>query len=150
MRANRFLITIATLGPLGFLPAPGTVATIATLPLVFAFSAAPLAHVCLVLVVLSLSVPAIICAQTYLHSHDPSQIVIDEVLGCLVAFLAVPFSWWAFILGFMLFRFFDIFKPWPIGKLEHVHGPWGVLLDDVVAGVMSNIILQLLIMYVMP
>lgn len=74
---------------------------------------------------------------------DPSKVVIDEVVGQYIALIAVPFplepAWWSAILAFVLFRFFDIVKPFPARKLESLHGGLGIMLDDVVAGVYALI-----------
>jgi phosphatidylglycerophosphatase A len=74
--------------------------------------------------------------------HDPSQIVLDEVIGCLVTFYAVPLNWYSLLAGFLLFRFFDITKWFGIAHAEHLVGAWGVLMDDVLAGVLANVVLQ--------
>lgn len=77
--------------------------------------------------------------------HDPGRVVIDEVLGALVAVAFVPLSVAAVVAGFFLFRFFDIFKPPPIRYFERLPHGWGVMADDLVAGIFGNIILRLMI-----
>jgi phosphatidylglycerophosphatase A len=74
---------------------------------------------------------------------DPSFVVIDEVAGQLITLFLLPFSWKILIAGFFLFRLFDIIKPYPGRRLEQLHGGWGIMLDDVLAGVYANILLQL-------
>ena len=74
---------------------------------------------------------------------DPSWIVIDEVLGMLVTYSFIPLRWPFLLLGFCLFRFFDITKLFPINRLERLPGAWGVLLDDVGAGLYANLLLQI-------
>jgi len=74
---------------------------------------------------------------------DPSEIVIDEVVGMWIALLAIPSGWWYMVAAFVLFRFFDIYKPLYIKKLEKLNGGWGVMMDDVLAGVYANAIIQL-------
>lgn len=81
-------------------------------------------------------------AECILGEKDSPSIVIDEIEGFLVALFLIPFSWWAVAAGFVLFRFFDIFKPWPIRTLQEIPGGPGVMLDDIGAGVITNIILQ--------
>lgn len=76
---------------------------------------------------------------------DSNKIVIDEVFGMAVAMLFVPISWQTLSVGFILFRFFDILKPLFIKRLEKFNNGWGVMLDDALAGVYSNIVLQLLL-----
>ncbi len=74
---------------------------------------------------------------------DPGKVVIDEVVGQFIALIPVPFmlepAWWAAILAFVLFRFFDIVKPYPARKFESLHGGLGIMADDVVAGVYAGI-----------
>jgi len=77
---------------------------------------------------------------------DPGHVVIDEVCGQWLTFILIAqTSWLIFLAGLILFRFFDILKPLGINKLQKLHGGWGIMLDDVVAGICSNLILQILI-----
>ena len=76
---------------------------------------------------------------------DSNRVVIDEVHGMLTALFLVPFSWQYVPAAFMLFRFFDIAKPLGIRKMESFPGGWGVMLDDLLAGLYSNVALQLII-----
>jgi phosphatidylglycerophosphatase A len=80
-------------------------------------------------------------------TKDPSEVVIDEVVGQFIALIPVPFvleaAWWTAILAFILFRFFDIVKPYPARKLESLHGGLGIMLDDVVAGVYAAVVVAL-------
>ncbi len=81
---------------------------------------------------------------------DNGIIVIDEIAGYLVTMAFLPRQWMVIIAGFFIFRFFDIFKPYPIRKLDqnpNLHG-FGVMIDDVLAGVYGNIVLQILVRYV--
>ncbi len=79
---------------------------------------------------------------------DPEQVVIDEVLGYLVTVMFFPFSWYVVIFGFVLFRIFDILKPYPIGGLQNLAGGLGIIIDEIVAGLYAAvslfIILQLM------
>jgi phosphatidylglycerophosphatase A len=76
---------------------------------------------------------------------DPRQVVIDEVVGQIITFLATPrVTWRGFIAGFILFRAFDIVKPFPARRAERFPGGWGIMLDDVVAGVYSLLALVIL------
>jgi len=76
---------------------------------------------------------------------DPSRVVIDEIVGVWIAVLWVPPTLTNWIIAFILFRFFDILKPLGIRKLESIKGGWGVMLDDVLAGVYANLVLQVII-----
>jgi phosphatidylglycerophosphatase A len=81
-------------------------------------------------------------AEVLLGRKDAPSIVIDEIAGYLVAMFLVPFGWGFITAGFFLFRFFDIVKPWPLRRLEDLHGGFGVMLDDVGAGIYTNVVLQ--------
>lgn len=90
-------------------------------------------------------------AEKILDRGDPGIVVIDEIVGQLIALAAAPFHPGAALLGFVLFRFFDILKPFPINWLDkHIHGGLGIMFDDVVAGLYSLLILQLIWRYVWP
>lgn len=78
---------------------------------------------------------------------DPSKVVVDELIGVWIAVLWIPVETQWLILGFILFRFFDITKPLGIRKLEELKGGWGVMLDDVGAGIYANIVLQIIVYY---
>jgi phosphatidylglycerophosphatase A len=82
-------------------------------------------------------------ADRLLGTKDDSTIVIDEIAGFLVALFLIPFSWGNVVAGFFLFRAFDIVKPWPLRRLERIPGGLGVMLDDVGAGIYTNIVLQI-------
>lgn len=75
---------------------------------------------------------------------DSSKIVIDEVVGMWIALLLVPSGWFYTILVFLLFRFFDIIKPFFIKRMEKLKGGWGVMMDDVLAGIYANAVVQLI------
>jgi len=76
--------------------------------------------------------------------HDAPKIVIDEIVGVWIAVFAMPFEWQYYVYALILFRFFDIAKPLYIRKLDKMKGDWSVMLDDVLAGVYSLIVIQLL------
>jgi len=84
--------------------------------------------------------------------HDAPEIVIDEIAGqwlAMVPLALLPFDWLALGLSFLLFRVFDILKPWPIGPLDRkVNGGFGVMVDDLVAGVIAAALLSLLMIYI--
>ena len=80
--------------------------------------------------------------------HDHGAIVWDEVVGMLITLIAAPAGWVWLLVGFLLFRFFDILKPWPIKWLDaKVHGGFGIMIDDVLAGVFSFLCLQGLVYF---
>ena len=144
---NKIVRFIATGFYSGLVPfAPGTAGTLAALPLVFLFRFfGPTAYLFLTFLFV---VVAIVVAEIYevaKGSHDSREIVIDEFAGFLITMALVPLTVWSLLLGFLLFRTFDIFKPFPIRYLDkNVSGGYGVVIDDVVAGMFANIILQIL------
>jgi phosphatidylglycerophosphatase A len=80
-----------------------------------------------------------------LNKKDPQLVVVDEVAGMLVTLTPMPMlSWRAVAIGLVLFRFFDIVKPWPVRRFEKLPGGWGIVLDDVVAGVLSATVIAAL------
>lgn len=85
--------------------------------------------------------------EKLLGRKDPGIVVADEVAGQLIAFLFVPIDagWWAIIAGFVLFRLFDIWKPYPIRRLEALESGLGIMADDVLAGVYAAIVMSLLV-----
>ena len=82
-------------------------------------------------------------AELMLGGKDSPSIVIDEIAGYLIALFMVPSSWGAVVAAFIVFRFFDIVKPWPLHRLQDLPGGHGVMLDDIGAGIYTNIALQI-------
>mgnify|MGYP001589087163 FL=1 len=83
--------------------------------------------------------------EKLLNKKDPSCIVIDEVMGMLIALSFMPHDLKIVILAFLIFRILDTLKPYPAGKLQYLHGSVGVMLDDLVAGLYTNIVLQVIL-----
>jgi len=87
-------------------------------------------------------------AETLFRKEDPSEVVIDEVAGQMIALLSGPFwlhTWWSILTAFLLFRAFDIWKPYPIRKLEDLETGLGIMADDLAAGVYALIVNSILI-----
>ncbi len=82
-------------------------------------------------------------AEEILGRKDDPSIVIDEVAGYLLALFLVPASWGFVAAGFVLFRIFDIAKPWPLKQIQALPGSMGVMLDDIGAGIYTNVVLQI-------
>jgi phosphatidylglycerophosphatase A len=120
--------------------APGTMGTLAAIPLYWLFAQTNLyAYSLLTLIVTVAGIWICDSAAKKLDEHDFGGIVWDEIAGYLITLWLVPFSWQAMVLGFVLFRFFDILKPWPIKWVDRqVHGGLGIMLDDVLAGVFAG------------
>ena len=83
-----------------------------------------------------------------LDNYDPKEIVIDEWVGMWIALYLVPHSIFWGLVSFFLFRFFDIFKPGPVQIMDDIHSPIGVMLDDVVAGILALLVTQSLMYYI--
>jgi len=135
----------------GLMPkAPGTFGTLAAIPLYILISQFDL-WVFIIITGSIILAGIFICDYTSkaLGVHDHSGIVIDEIAGYFITMIAVPFDWLWIVTGFLFFRFFDILKPWPISWLDkNVHGGLGIMLDDVLAGLFSLILLHLIIYFI--
>ena len=119
--------------------APGTFGTLAGIPLWLLLQPLPLAEYLAATLVLAL-LGVWLCGYTAraLGVHDHGGIVWDEILGLLITLIAVPLDWRWLLAGFLLFRLFDILKPWPIRWLDRrVGGGFGIMIDDVLAGVFA-------------
>lgn len=124
--------------------APGTFGTLAAVPLYLLLAQLPL-PLYLLTVFLAFVLGVYLCGQASrdMGVHDHGGIVWDEFVGFWIAMIALPVHWAWVVAGFILFRFFDIIKPWPIGWLDkRVHGGVGIMIDDVIAGIFAWIILQ--------
>jgi len=131
----------------GLMPqAPGTYGTALAIPLYLLLVPLPLTGYLAVLALLTLlGIWACDRAARDFGVHDHQSIVWDEVLGYLVTMALAPPGWLAIVAGFVLFRFFDIIKPWPIRQVDRrVEGGFGIVLDDLLAGVYAGLVLQLL------
>lgn len=126
--------------------APGTFGTLAAVPLYLLLAQMPLGAYLLALVVL-FGVGIWLCEKTAqdLGVHDHGGIVWDEFVGYWITMVAAPPGWWWLVVGFALFRLFDILKPFPISWLDrHIKGGIGIMVDDAVAGTFAWLCLQLL------
>ena len=132
----------------GFAPrAPGTFGTLVGIPLFLLLAPLPLwLYVLAVAALFAIGVPLCDRVSRDLGVHDHGGIVWDEIVGLLVTLTAVPASWGTVLAGFVLFRLFDILKPWPIRWLDRrVGGGFGIMVDDLLAGIMAAIVLQVLL-----
>jgi len=132
-------------------PGPGTWGSLATVLLwwLLASHLPPPARLPIILglivIVVAIGIPAATLEERGCGKKDPGHVVIDEVAGQLVTFIACPIVWQALLAGFILFRVFDIVKPPPVRMLEKLPGGTGIVVDDVGAGVYALIVLQLLL-----
>ena len=126
--------------------APGTMGTLAAIPLWWLLAQLPLGTY-LIVVLIAAVAGILICgrAADRLGVHDHGGIVWDEFVGFWIAMAALPVTWQSLILGFVLFRLFDILKPWPISWLDRrVSGGFGIMIDDVIAGLAAAGVITLL------
>ena len=142
---NKILKNIATLGFVGYLPvAPGTWGSLVSA--VFVAFLNPSSTVQAVLIVIGFVIGTISCtvAERVIGRTDSGHIVIDEFIGFLVSVVYLPQTYGYIIAAFFLFRFFDILKPFPIRQAERtLKGGFGIMTDDVLAGIYTNAILQI-------
>ena len=150
MNIRYFCSFIPTLGPIGYLPAPGTMGTIATIPLIYLLHAwlpnAVYGFLILIFILISYLVISYTLAY-FPHAKDPQEIIIDEVVGCIITFWHVPLTFKTVVLGFLLFRLFDIAKFGWIDRVQKYPRAWGILLDDIVAGLFANVIMRILLLF---
>jgi phosphatidylglycerophosphatase A len=132
-------------------PGPGTWGSAATVLLwsVIAHTLNPSmrtpATILTAIFIILIGIPAATGVARANASKDPQFVVIDEVAGQLIALIAVPLAWETFLVGFILFRIFDIFKPPPVRQLEKLPEGSGIVLDDVAAGLYALFVMQLLL-----
>ena len=145
---SRLAFWFATCGFVGCIPfAPGTFGSLLAIPLLIFLRHQSLALAILFFFLLVGAILASWSVSVELGSFDPSNVVIDEVCGMLASFLFVSIRWQTVLVGFLLFRFFDIVKPPPIRSIERIPHGFGIVFDDVGAGIYTNLILQALIRY---
>ena len=126
--------------------APGTAGTMVAIPLHLIFIKFPIwLHGTIIILAFLLGIW--ICGKTseYLGVHDHEGIVWDEFVGCWITMFLLPVNWSWITLGFIVFRILDILKPWPIKSIDKkVRGGVGIMLDDLIAGIMSAVFLHAL------
>lgn len=135
----------------GLMPkAPGTFGTIAAIPVYLLISDLSLLYFLMITALITLAgIYMADYTSKALGVHDHSGIVIDEIAGYLITMIAVPFDWKWVLAGFVLFRIFDILKPWPISWLDtKVKGGFGIMIDDVLAGLFALACLHTIIYFV--
>ena len=143
---KRLAVVLATVGPLGHLPvAPGTAGSLVALPLLPGLAMvrdrSTVAYAIAVVALIAVAVWAAGRAEDTLGGSDHSAIVIDEVAGMVATGLLLPGTWTAAVLGFALFRLFDVVKPYPAGLIDaRAEGGFGVVGDDLVAGLYAGLV----------
>jgi len=146
-------IWIATAGGAGYFPiAPGTAGSLVGVAVVVGLGKLPLHRTAAIaalaatsLALFALGVWAAGEAEDFFGRRDPGQVVVDEVVGQMLTFTLLPHATWKWLLGgFLLFRTFDIVKPAPARQAERISRGWGIMLDDVVAGVYGLAVLAVI------
>jgi len=134
----------------GYSPvAPGTAGSLVGLLLFWPLARLPLAaQLAATVVVFVAGVAAASHLARRLGIEDPGVVVIDEVVGMWVTLLFLPLTALTAAVGFLAFRAMDVFKPYPARQLEHLHGGWGIMADDLMAGVYANLLVRIALMVV--
>jgi len=146
--ASRVALAIASFGYVGYSPvAPGTAGSAAGLLLIVPLRLLgfPILDVGVAVGLLLIGIWSATLVERHLGVEDPGVVVIDEVLGMLVSLLWLPLSWQVLLAAFLVFRVFDIIKPWPAGRFERLGGGLGIMADDAMAGVYANLVVQALV-----
>lgn len=142
---SRIQYLLATGLYVGYSPfAPGTAGSLLGLVICWFFLPVSLTtHVLMAVILFFVGVWASLPVESD-HGEDPSMVVIDEIVGMLIALIATPVSLINFAAAFLAFRIFDVWKPYPANKAEQLPSGWGIMADDVVAGIYAFAIVQLL------
>jgi phosphatidylglycerophosphatase A len=142
---TRLAVFVATAAYCGYFPvAPGTVGSAAGL-VVYAFvwwTGSTLVETALIIALFAAGVWSGTVAERYFGGIDPGPIVMDEVVGMLITLAFVPVGLEGAFAGFVIFRIFDVIKPYPAGRLEKLHGGLGVMADDAMAAIYANVTLR--------
>jgi phosphatidylglycerophosphatase A len=144
---NLLAIALATALGTGYVPvAPGTFGSAVGLLLWWILPSSAVAQFAGIVVVFALGSWSGSIAERHFNRTDPSPVVLDEVLGMQITLFMNPVGWAGAVLGFLLFRVADIVKPYPANRLEALHGGIGIMADDAMAAVYSNIALRLILL----
>jgi len=139
---KRIIMLFSSCFGLGYLPASGTFASGAGVLLYYFIKGSPFSYGILTSALIVAGVWLGTRAEKILGRKDPGCVVVDEVAGMLLALAFLPYDLRLVILGFIVFRILDVFKPYPADKLQELPGGLGVMADDIIAGLYTNIILQ--------
>lgn len=139
-RHIKFITSFFYIGHSPFMP--GTLGSLGGLAVYFVVKDSHLLHGFAILFLFMLGVIFSAEAERIYKRKDAKMIVIDEACGMLLALFFIPYRGWVVILGFLLFRFFDIVKPPPAKRMERLTGAFGIMFDDIIAAIYTNLILQ--------
>jgi phosphatidylglycerophosphatase A len=142
---KRWWLGVATCCGLGYAPyAPGTVGAAAGIIPVYLLCGMPSLYLAVTVALFVIGLVASTKAEIYLDEHDSSKIVIDETASMMVTLFLHPFTVPVVCIGFVLNRLLDIVKPFPAYRAQNLAGGWGVMCDDLIAGIYGNLLLFLL------
>lgn len=140
-------VMLATSLGVGYIPiAPGTFGSLVGLLLWWVVPPSAGAQLAAIVAVFVLGAWSAGVCERQFHSRDPQVVVVDEVLGVLMTLWLNPVGWGGALVGFVLFRLFDVLKPYPANRLEALHGGIGVMADDAMAAVYANLTLRVLLL----
>jgi phosphatidylglycerophosphatase A len=141
---KRLGLAIATVGGIGYAPvAPGTFGSAAGLLVWWLVPASPAVQAAAIVAIFVIGSWSGSVAERHFGRTDPGQVVVDEVMGMLITLFLNPVGWMGALAAFLLFRVFDVIKPYPANKLEQLHGGVGVMADDGMAAIYANLALRL-------
>jgi phosphatidylglycerophosphatase A len=144
---NFIALALATALGTGYVPvAPGTFGSAAGLVVWWFLPSSVAVQAAAIVIVFALGAWSGTVAERHFKGTDPGPVVLDEVLGMLITLFLNPVGWSGAIIGFLLFRVADIIKPYPANKLEALHGGVGIMADDAMAAVYSNLALRVVIL----
>lgn len=141
----KLAVFLSTAGYIGYAPiAPGTVGSAAGLVIFAAvrWMGAPWMEAAAIVVLFAIGVWAGTAAEQYFGGIDPGPVVLDEVVGMLMTLAFLPVGLTGALVGFLLFRLFDVIKPFPAAQFEKLHGGLGVMSDDAMAAVYAHLVLR--------
>lgn len=148
---QRIAVFFTTGAGVGFIPwAPGTFGTLWGIPLAWAVCSLPSLRWqgLAIFAMFALGLPMCTLATSALgRGKDPGAIVWDEIIAMPVVFFGLQMNWFTVVLGFALFRLFDTTKPWPASRAEKLPDAWGVMTDDIIAGIYASLVLNLVLWY---
>ncbi|MFH0912712.1 MAG: phosphatidylglycerophosphatase A [Candidatus Omnitrophota bacterium] len=150
MKIRQLIIkALSTVFYIGYLPfIPGTFGSIVGMLLFYLLKGNIFLHLSLTLTLIILGFLVSGQAERIFNKKDARFIVIDETSGMLLALICIPYDIRLVIMAFVLFRILDTFKPYPSGRLENLSGSVGIMSDDIIAGIYTNIILQVVLRFI--
>lgn len=138
---------IATVFFIGYFPvAPGIMVSAFVITFLLIFKPDNMILLAILIIALFVGIVSSEMLAKHYKVKDPNWIVIDEFVGCLTAVIFLPIDWKILLAGFVIFRFFDIIKPPPIRQAERIGGGLGIMIDDLLAGIISNLLIRIFLL----